>query len=67
METIRELVEDAIDAMKISNDDSDVILVGGGSIILPENLIGAAKGIRPEHFGCANCSWFCNSKSQWIL
>ena len=36
------LVEDAIDAMKVSNTDSDVILVGGGSIILPDHLEGAA-------------------------
>ncbi len=51
---IRALVEDAIDAMKISSADSDVILVGGGSIILPENLAGAAQVVKPAHFGCAN-------------
>ena len=54
MATIRELVEDSIDAMKVSNDDMDVILVGGGSIILPDNLAGAASVLKPEHFGCAN-------------
>ena len=48
------MVEDAIDEMKISNADMDVILVGGGSIILPEDLNGAAKVIKPRHFGCAN-------------
>ena len=48
------LVEDAIDAMKVSNTDSDVILVGGGSIILPDHLEGAATVLKPEHFGCAN-------------
>ena len=48
------LVEDAIDAMKVSNTDSDVILVGGGSIILPEKISGAATVLKPEHFGCAN-------------
>ena len=40
--------------MKLSSEDSDVIMVGGGSIILPEHLAGAAEIIRPEHFGCAN-------------
>lgn len=54
MEAIRELVEDGIDAMKVTSDDIDVILVGGGSIILPKGLEGAASVSKPEHFGCAN-------------
>ena len=48
------MVEDSIDSMKVSNADMDVILVGGGSIILPEKLAGAASVIKPDHFGCAN-------------
>lgn len=48
------LVEDAIDSMKVSSADSDVILVGGGSIVLPEKLAGAAAVVKPDHFGCAN-------------
>ena len=51
---IRTLVEDAIDAMKVSSGDSEVILVGGGSIVLPEDLAGASTVVKPEHFGCAN-------------
>ena len=35
LDAIRALVEDAIDAMKVSSGDSDVILVGGGSIVCP--------------------------------
>ena len=31
-----------------------LILVGGGSIILPEKISGAATVLKPEHFGCAN-------------
>lgn len=54
MDVICALVEDSIDSMKVSNQDIDVILVGGGSIILPEKLEGAANVIKPEHFGCAN-------------
>lgn len=54
MAVIRGLVEDSIDSMKISNADIDVILVGGGSVVMPEDLSGAAKVIKPEHFGCAN-------------
>lgn len=54
LDAIRTLVEDAIDAMKISSDDSDVILVGGGSVILPNKLAGALRTLKPNHFGCAN-------------
>ena len=31
--------------MKVSADDVDVILVGGGSIILPEKLAGARSAV----------------------
>lgn len=54
MSRIRELVEDGIDAMKLSYEDADVILVGGGSVVLPENLAGARSAVRPEYFGTAN-------------
>ena len=54
MAAIRALVEDSVDAMTVSNADVDLILVGGGSIILPEKISGAATVLKPEHFGCAN-------------
>jgi N-methylhydantoinase A/oxoprolinase/acetone carboxylase beta subunit len=54
MDAIRQMVEDSLDTMKVSNADIDVILVGGGSIILPEHLSGAATVTKPEHFACAN-------------
>mgnify|MGYP003318216591 CR=1 FL=1 len=54
MAAIRELVEDSIDVMKVSSDDLDVIMVGGGSIILPENLAGAKTVTKPSFFGTAN-------------
>lgn len=54
MAVIREMIEDNIDQMKISNDDIDVVLVGGGSIIVPEDLSGTRLVAKPEHFGIAN-------------
>ncbi len=54
MEIMREMVEDNIDAMKVTSEDIDVVLVGGGSIILPTDLTGAKSVIKPEFFGTAN-------------
>ncbi|MDD2957856.1 MAG: hydantoinase/oxoprolinase family protein [Lachnospiraceae bacterium] len=54
MDVIRSMIEDSVDAMKVSKEDCDVILVGGGSIILPEKIEGARSVMKPEHFGCAN-------------
>lgn len=54
MAAITELAEDAIDAMKVSAEDVDVILVGGGSIVLPEKLAGAKTVAKPGHGGVAN-------------
>jgi N-methylhydantoinase A/oxoprolinase/acetone carboxylase beta subunit len=49
-----ELVEDHLDSMKTSSEDVDVILVGGGSILMPEKLAGAKRLFKPEHFSVAN-------------
>lgn len=54
MAVITDMVEDSIDSMKISNADVEVVLVGGGSIILPEKLSGASTVLNPAHSGCAN-------------
>lgn len=54
MDAIRALVEDSIDSMKVTSEDVDVILVGGGSIILPNTLDGAKNTALPEFFGTAN-------------
>lgn len=49
-----EQVEEAIDKMKTSANPMPVILVGGGSILIPEQLKGASEVIRPQNFGVAN-------------
>ena len=54
MDAIREMVEECLDALKLSNEDVDVILVGGGSIVLPKELAGTSHVYTPDHSGCAN-------------
>jgi N-methylhydantoinase A/oxoprolinase/acetone carboxylase beta subunit len=48
------MVEDVIDRMKTSAGDVPVVVVGGGSILVPDNLEGASDVIRPDHFEVAN-------------
>jgi N-methylhydantoinase A/oxoprolinase/acetone carboxylase beta subunit len=48
------LVEDAIDRIKTSPEPMPVVAVGGGSILLPETLAGAAEVVKPEHYEVAN-------------
>ena len=50
LDAIRTLCEDSLDAMKVSSEDVDVILVGGGSIILPQKLAGA-RSVTQDEFG----------------
>ncbi|KAJ3558225.1 hypothetical protein NM688_g1053 [Phlebia brevispora] len=47
-------LEMIIDKMKTSPDDVTLLLVGGGSIIVPDQLSGVAKIIRPPFFSVAN-------------
>jgi N-methylhydantoinase A/oxoprolinase/acetone carboxylase beta subunit len=51
---IKAMIETAIDRMKTQAGDVPVILVGGGSIIVPKNLQGASEVIIPENFSVAN-------------
>ena len=51
---MREMVEEVIDRMKTTADDMPVVIVGGGSILLPENMKGASEVVRPDHFDVAN-------------
>jgi N-methylhydantoinase A/oxoprolinase/acetone carboxylase beta subunit len=47
-------VEDAIDKIKTSAEPVPVVLVGGGSLMLPKKLAGASSVYRPEAAQYAN-------------
>jgi len=53
-ETIVEMVERSIDGLKLSAAPVPVVLVGGGSILLPDKIEGASKIHRPENYDVAN-------------
>lgn len=57
-EKIVQMVEDAVDRMKTTSAPVDVVLVGGGGIIIPSSryssFAGASRVIRPELFQYAN-------------
>ena len=54
MSEIRSRVETAIDRVKLSGGDVPVVLVGGGSILLADELAGASEVLRPQHADVAN-------------
>ena len=54
MDEIQRRVEDAIDRVKLSQEDVPVVLVGGGSVLLGDSLAGASVVLRPQHAGVAN-------------
>ena len=45
---------DAIDRVKTAKGDLTLIAVGGGSILIPDELSGVSEVIRPDHFDAAN-------------
>ena len=49
-----DLKTDAIDRMKTSKGDRTLVAVGGGSILVPDQMPGVSEVIRPEHFDTAN-------------
>jgi N-methylhydantoinase A/oxoprolinase/acetone carboxylase beta subunit len=54
MDLIRERIAQGIDQVKTSAAPLPVILVGGGSILLPGDVPGASAVIRPANFAVAN-------------
>ena len=54
LDEMRQRVETAIDQVKLSATPVPIVLVGGGSILLPDSLEGASRVVRPENSGVAN-------------
>lgn len=48
------ILEEAIDIVKTRHGDAKVILVGGGSIIIGDEIHGVGQVIRPKYFEVAN-------------
>lgn len=51
---INGMIETAIDTVKTVLGDVPVVVVGGGSILVPSTLTGATSVTKPEHFAIAN-------------
>ncbi len=51
---VRAHCEDTIDRMKTSADPVPVVLVGGGSVVIPADLAGVSELNRPDHYDVAN-------------
>jgi len=54
LERIATDVADAVERMRTSPEPLPVVAVGGGSILLPDELIGIGEVHRPENFAVAN-------------
>jgi N-methylhydantoinase A/oxoprolinase/acetone carboxylase beta subunit len=48
------LINEGVDRMKISAEPVPIILVGGGSVLVTDELEGISEIIRPNHFPVAN-------------
>ncbi len=54
MSTMFDMYSNVVDRMKTSPDSLPLIVVGGGSFLVPDNLPGITKIIRPEYADVAN-------------
>jgi N-methylhydantoinase A/oxoprolinase/acetone carboxylase beta subunit len=48
------MLADAVDRVKTARGDRPLIVVGGGSVLVPDRLPGVSEVIRPPHFDVAN-------------
>ena len=51
---IAEDISDTVERMRTSPEPLPVVAVGGGSILMPDELAGCGKVHRPDHFAVAN-------------
>lgn len=51
---MRRMMEDALDRIKLARHPEPLIVVGGGTILVDDELAGASRIVRPEHFEVAN-------------
>lgn len=51
---VKGMLETVVDQLKLSAAPVPVVLVGGGSILVRDSLVGASEVIRPEHGEVAN-------------
>ena len=51
---INKTVADSLDQMKVKNGDVPLILTGGGSFLVDDEVKGISKVYRPEHYDAAN-------------
>jgi hypothetical protein len=48
------MLADAVDRVKTARGDRPLVVVGGGSILVPDRLPGVSEVIRPPHHDVAN-------------
>ena len=48
------MIADAVDRMKLGRGDVALIVVGGGSVLIPDSIPGVSKVLRPDHYDVAN-------------
>jgi hypothetical protein len=48
------MVADGIDRVKFSKGDVPLIVVGGGSVLLADSIVGVSEVLRPANFDVAN-------------
>lgn len=51
---IRRSLEEGIDRVKLSAEPVPVVAVGGGSMLLPKQLLGVSEIVHPPHYDVAN-------------
>ncbi len=52
--SVREMLEAGLDRAKVSAEPATLIAVGGGSVLVPDQLEGVGKVVHVEHGSCAN-------------